>query len=407
MRRKNDSKQGSDRSGSPRTNCPLCGSSSLDEIYEAFPVPVFANVLWSDSDRAINCPKGDIRLAVCRECSFIFNTVFDPALLEYSERYENTLHYSPHFQEYARALTQRLIERYDLHGREIVEIGCGKGDFLLMLCRLGGNRGIGFDPSYEDRPEGDTDGLDVRFIRDNFGERYAPVTADLVYSRHVLEHVPAPQAFLRTIRSAIGEREDTAIFFEVPNALHTIRHTFIWDIIYEHCSYFTPGTLAYLFAMTGFEVEETEEVYDGQFCAIHALPASRAVRPPETVSAVSGTVFDEVTSFADAYRGVIDRWREDVHAMARDGKRVVVWGAGSKGVTFLNLIRAEGAVRYAVDLNPRKEGMFIAGSGQRIVPPGFLREYRPDIVIVMNALYEREIREVVAGLGISPRFIRV
>lgn len=421
-------------------NCPVCGSNRLEWIYEAVDLPVFANVLWPDRDGAIGCPKGDIRLALCRDCGFIFNMAFDPDLLAYGEHYENTLHFSPRFQEYARSLAERLITRYDLHGGDIVEIGCGKGDFLLLLCRLGNNRGTGFDASYEERPDRDTEGLEVRFIKDHFGEKYAPIRADLVCSRQVLEHVPDPRAFLGLIRSAIGEGDDTALFFEVPNALFTIRNTFVWDIIYEHFAYFAPPALAYLFSAGGFDVREISEEFGGQYLAAHVMPHSGALVDGASASekgraegasddggavdnngaadvggaaAAAGGRSGEIehlirdaAAFREGHRRMIETWRARITREAGGG-RAVLWGAGSKGVTFSNLLRLGDTIPFIVDINPRKEGMFIAGSGQRIVPPEFLASYRPDIVVIMNAIYDKEIRGLVGSLGLHPRFISV
>jgi len=70
------------------------------------------------------------------------------------------------------------------------------------------------------------------------------------------------------------------------------------------------------------------------------------------------------------------------------GQRAVVWGAGSKGVTFLNVLNIQDQIEYVVDINLRKQGMYIAGTGQQIVPPEFLRNYQPDVVIVMNLIYK-------------------
>jgi len=60
-----------------------------------------------------------------------------------------------------------------------------------------------------------------------------------------------------------------------------------------------------------------------------------------------------------------------------------------------------------VDINPRKQGMYVAGTGQKIVPPEFLRDYQPDVVIVMNPIYEGEIRQMVADWGLTPELMCV
>jgi hypothetical protein len=84
-------------------------------------------------------------------------------------------------------------------------------------------------------------------------------------------------------------------------------------------------------------------------------------------------------------------------------ERPVIWGAGSKGVSFLTMLAVDSAIEYAVDVNPFKHGMFIAGTGQLIVAPEFLREYKPDLVVAMNPVYLDEIGRTLSALGVETR----
>lgn len=77
----------------------------------------------------------------------MYNAAFSSEKTEYCLDYENSLFFSETYRTYATSLATELIERFDLHGRRIVEIGCGSGDFLKLLCEKGENDGIGFDPS--------------------------------------------------------------------------------------------------------------------------------------------------------------------------------------------------------------------------------------------------------------------
>jgi hypothetical protein len=54
-----------------------------------------------------------------------------------------------------------------------------------------------------------------------------------------------------------------------------------------------------------------------------------------------------------------------------------------------------------VDINPRKQGHFVPLMGQRIVGPDCLLKDPPDLVIVMNPEYEREVRSMIDDLGID------
>ena len=126
--------------------CPACGSSGMSNFFDVKGLPVHSMLLLDDRNEAIECPKGDIALAFCGSCGFISNLAFDPALMNCSVDYESSQAYSPRFIEYAKELAIKLIDRHGLRGKDIVEIGCGAGDFLALICALGGNRGVGIDP---------------------------------------------------------------------------------------------------------------------------------------------------------------------------------------------------------------------------------------------------------------------
>jgi len=103
-------------------------------FYEVTNVPVNSVLLVTTRDEAVNFQTGDITLAACPHCGFISNITFDEKLTQYTARYEATQGYSPTFNKFHQALAQGLIDRYDLHGKDIIEIGCDKGDFITMLC---------------------------------------------------------------------------------------------------------------------------------------------------------------------------------------------------------------------------------------------------------------------------------
>jgi threonine dehydrogenase-like Zn-dependent dehydrogenase len=192
----------------------------------------------------------------------------------------------------------------------------------------------------------------------------------------------------------------------VPNALFTLRDLSIWDIIYEHCSYFSAGSLAYAFSESGFDVLEVREEYDGQFLSIAALPASSAEEWQREPWDGLEEMMVDVAAFGNHYRQKVQSWTERLDQMEQAGQKVVVWGAGSKGVMFLNSLPTSERISYVVDINPRKQGMFIAGSGQQIVAPEFLRDYRPDVIVMMNPIYKDEIQQMMQGFGVQAELVQ-
>src|SRR3546814_9808289 len=65
----------------------------------------------------------------------------------------------------------------------------------------------------------------------------------------------------------------------------------------------------------------------------------------------------------------------------------------------MNAAAAAGVIEHVVDINPRKAGHHIAGTGQEIILPEDLRRTRPDAVIVMNPTYVTEIGRHLRELG--------
>jgi SAM-dependent methyltransferase len=383
------------------STCLVCTSTRLLPVLEIPRVPVFCNVHWPEREAALTAPAGRLDLVFCPDCGHLFNRDFHPELLDYDAAYDNCLHHSPRFREYADALARDLVARHDLQGRHVLEIACGKGDFLRQLLELGAARASGFDPSYEPPADGgEPEGLTI--IREYYDET-ADVAADLLCCRHALEHFAEPVEFLRHVRRSLGDRLGTGVFFEVPNSLFTLRDLSIWDLIYEHVSYFSPPSLATAFRRTGFTVDRVAETFGNQFLTLEAHPTPAddkvsASRPPASEIAPIAALAE---SLGAAFQDLVTTWRRNLDDWLRAGKRVVVWGGGSKGVTYLNLLGTEETVAYVVDINPNKQGKYVAGSGQQYVSPEFLARYRPEVVVIMNPIYRQEIETQLAALGVA------
>lgn len=387
------------------STCPVCQGMDNRVFYELPQQPAMIGMLWSTREAALDCPRGDLRLVFCPHCGFIFNHQFDPDRLQYSQAYDNSLHFSPVYQEYARRSAQALVDNYGVQGKTVLEIGCGKGDFLLLLCQLGSNRGVGFDQSYEARPLAPELAERLTIINDLYGPAYAQYQGDLICSRYVLEHIPNPLEFLQMLRGTILDPSRTLLYFEVPNVRLILSDLSVWDIIYEHYAYFSLASLTRLFELAGFHVLNGRETFAGQFISLESRVATG--EPVQICSHFQEleALTVEVDQFLPNCKAMLDRWQGLLQRAASGGRRVVLWGGGAKGVSFLNMLKVGAEIKYVVDINPGKQGKYIAGTGQRIVPPAFLTEYNPETVIILNPAYREEIQAMLVGLGLAPDLI--
>ncbi len=398
------------RGSRPRTaltTCPNCDTPGLEPFYEVPGIPAHSVMLMHTREKALTYPRGDLRLALCRSCGFITNVLFDVALNEYSPDFEETQHFSPTFDGWARQLVDRLVRDYDIRGRQVIEIGCGKGEFLALLCEAGGNDGVGIDPGcIPGRLQGEG-ARRVRFIRDLYSEQYADLPGDVVCCRHTLEHIQPTREFMQMVRRVIGPRPDTLVFLEVPDMTRVLRERAFWDIYYEHCTYLTAGSLARLFRSTGFEIVELVRDFGDQYLWVTAKPVDGPTRPSLPIEDDLDATLADVARFRDECPRDIAAWRDRIRGFAAAGRRPVLWGAGSKAVGLITTAGIGPEVECLVDINPHKAGKFLPGTGHAVVAPEQLREYRPDVVVAMNALYVQEIRGRLSSLGVTAEVVSV
>ena len=386
--------------------CQACGGTAVESFYELNNVPAHSCLLLPTRAEALAFPRGDLELVFCHDCGFIGNARFDIGLNRYSAAYEETQAFSPRFLKFLDEICHDQIRKFALGpGMTALEIGCGKGEFLTRLCELSGCNGIGIDPGYHPERNRSNAADRMTFIRDLYGPRYAHLQAEYVSCRHTLEHIAPVREFMRLVRETIGNRHHVNVFFELPDMERVLETGVFWDVYYEHCTYFTRGSLARLFRATGFDVTGLYKAYDDQYLMIEARPApgpTTARLPQEDDLAATAAL---VKNFSEQVEQRLQELAVAAHRWRRSGQKVAIWGSGSKCVSLLCSIDLGDTLQAIVDINPHKHGKFLAGSGREIQSPDALTALRPDAVIIMNSIYTEEIRHELATRGLEPELL--
>lgn len=380
-----------------RITCPICNSYSITHFLTRNQVPVHQNLVIKDQKLAQEASRGKLALAVCEECGFILNQSFEPSRLSYGEYYDNTQTCSPFFDEYVSGLAGYLIFEKNVRNCRIVEVGCGNGLFLRKLVGFEGvgNRGYGFDPGYVG-PAVDLGGR-LRFENRYYGSDCAEIPADVIICRHVIEHVADPLDLLQTIRQAVDSSPRARIFFETPCVEWILRNQVIWDFFYEHCSYFTAESLTTAFEISNLRVESVRHMFNGQYLWLEATTSTE--RP--IVTKCPGSIPELARRFGKLEDALIQSIKVRLQELSSKG-RVALWGAGAKGVTLGNLVDPErDLIACVVDINPRKQGCYVPGTGHPIVSCQELVDYGVAVAIVMNPNYLEENRALLRKLHLS------
>ncbi|MHA7646501.1 class I SAM-dependent methyltransferase [Nitrosopumilus sp. S4] len=361
-------------------------------------VPVFQNLILKSQDAAISIDRGDLNMEVCKNCGFVFNETFDPEKVKYGQNYENSQNHSQYFRDYLSDLINYLIHKKNLSNSTIIEVGCGKGYFLHKLIEESSNIGFGFDPSYIG-PKTDLEGR-VNFEKQYYDENCTNIKADVIISRHVIEHIQYPLKILNTIQKSTSNSK-TKIFFETPSVEWILKNNVFWDFFYEHCSLFSTYSLTSAFQLSGFHVNEVKTIFDGQYLFLEATSSNEKITTdlkPDLVSKMA-------LKFSSNEKTNIQNWKNKISNIADKGK-IALWGAGAKGVTFTNLIDPNHEIiDCVIDINPCKQGGFIPGSGHPIVSYIDASKRNVNTAILMNPNYSQENYEILKNENINLELI--
>jgi len=370
--------------------CPICGTVALTLPFLSHDqAPGLLNMPLADFTAAQAVPLGRLSFNACEKCGFLWNAAFDPQLAEYNDLYENSSSHSLFYNTYFDEIVKDLLEREGLRGKQVVEIGCGQGDFLRRLVNWpgGGVIGYGFDPAYRG-PESSENG-NPRFFRAKWGGDSPGFKADAVICRHILEHLPSPLDFLNSLGPLL--EENGRLFLETPSAEWILAQAAWWDFYHEHCSLFTAASIIRAVEQSGFCLKRLERRFSGQYWWLAAEKEPRCAGAATRFTALEPTWREKIQNLLGAYR---------------TRGELIIWGAGAKGVTFANALDRERTLfKAVVDENPDKQGKHIPGSAHQIIAPETLPALGVAAIIVLNPIYIEEISSRVKGLGLKAEIV--
>lgn len=338
-------------------------------LFEARNVPAYQNKMFETREAALACPTGDVILAQDMTSGFVVNIAYDPHLLRYDESYQNEQGVSSLFRNHLEQVLTKVKDAFG-HG-DILEIGCGKGLFVELMLN-NGLRARGLDGAYE----GNSPHIEKR----HFGST-TEVPANAIVLRHVLEHIPDPLQFLRLIAHTNGNRG--LIYIEVP-CFDWIMHNKAWfDVFYEHVNYFRLPDFQRLFS----RIVDSGHLFGGQYLYVIAdLSSLRNQMPATDFPAIN---------FPSDFSLALDALAESAGTDSTRGR--AIWGAAAKGVMLSHHLGLRGVTfDIAIDINPGKQGHFLASSGLAVAAPREALSNLPagSEVYVMNSNYLAEISDM-------------
>jgi hypothetical protein len=295
-----------------------------------------------------------------------------------------------------RHLTQKIsfLEKLaDLKpGDTVLDIGSNDATSLKAYTTPGLKR-IGVDPTgakfQQYYPE------DVALVADFFSaasfRRVSPQQAQIVTSIAMFYDLDDPVAFARDIASVLSP--DGLWHFEqsyMPAMLRTVSYD---TICHEHLEYYSLGVVKKIVEAADLKLIDVQMngVNGGSF-AVTAAPRTSTRKPNAAVidwllGQEDRMGLDTVRPFRE-FEDRVFRHRADLirllKALAADGKKVLGYGASTKGnvtLQFCGVTTAE--IAAIADVNPEKYGRITPGTHIPIVSEADARAMKPDYFLVL------------------------
>jgi hypothetical protein len=148
----------------------------------------------------------------------------------------------------------------------------------------------------------------------------------------------------------------------------------------------------------------SKDYYD-QYLLIDSKPTNHSIKMALEIEDNVEEMQKTVLEFSMNSRKKIKKWKDLLNRIKDEKMKAVVWGSGSKCVGFMTTLNVIDEIDYIIDINPLRNGKFIPGAGKQIKLPEFLRNYKPDIVIIMNPVYLEEIKDDLVKMELFPEII--
>ncbi|MDO8609285.1 MAG: class I SAM-dependent methyltransferase [bacterium] len=268
-----------------------------------------------------------------------------------------------------------FVKKYSLAGKKIIEIGCGKGEYVSLMQQCS-EKSYGIEDSKESVKQCKKNGLKVfsGFIQNNtYKLNHAPF--DAFFILNFLEHLPDPNAVLSGISHNLSNNAVGII--EVPNFDMILRKKLFSEFIIDHLFYFTKETLRSLLILNGFEIIECHEIFHNYILSVVVKKRNKL----------------NILNF-NKHQTKIKK-NIEIYLSQYNSKKVAIWGAGHQALTIISLIDLTDKIRYVVDSAVFKQNKYTPATHIPIVSPVHLDSDPVDAIIVMAGGYSNEVVKIV------------
>ena len=269
-----------------------------------------------------------------------------------------------------------FMNRFNLKGKKILEVGCGKGEFL-RIWKDYDVRAVGIEYDQELVTRARNEGMEVyKAYADDADTKLPEAPYDAFVQFNFLEHQPYPNDMLQCIYNNLTE--DGVGLVTVPSLEYILKYDGYYELIKDHIAYYSEETLKFLFQKNGFEVVDCHTVNRDT----HSIMVRKRKKA-------------DVSSWKENFDSLKQELFDYVNGYVGQGKKVAVWGASHQGFTLIPSLGLSDKIAYIIDSAPFKQGKYAPASHIPIVDRKHYFEEPVASILIVAPGYTDEIANII------------
>lgn len=372
-------------------NCPVCNYKKNTLLLKLNNFPIYQHPM--DDTSNIPLPHViDIEYSICRQCAHAFQLNYNKDILEaiYKHHY-----YTPSPENIGASFRYDFIKFIsenniiDKKTLNVLEIGCSSGEVLAELKTIYSNVDYhGIEPNEETAIAAEKKELIVE--KAFFTEKIASslcFKSDLIYSRHVIEHIFDFKNFFKAI-SKVSHSTSTLIL-ETPSLDWSITQPSTQAFHVEHIHVFSERSLVTLANQFGWFKDKSIVTASGNLIISFTNKEKKSLLPL-------------APSDNGKLKQKIDKDIQALQSYCKD-EEFIFWGAGSGAVTLLALTGLKPL--YIIDGNPNKTGKRFCGLNYTIkysidtINALINKDLDKKLTVIISSSFHDEIKHELTSLG--------
>lgn len=374
--------------------CRFCKTELSDVFIDLVNSPASNSFL---SKEQLNEPEVfyPLKVYTCPKCFLVQVDEYKKSDAIFSSDYVYFSSYSTSWLAHAKKYVEMMVERFSFNSSsQVIEIASNDG-YLLQYFHEKKIPVLGIEPTANTAAVAKEKGIDsvIEFFGTELANKLVAknIKADLLLGNNVLAHVPDIVDFVGGMKIIL--KDTGVITMEFPHLMQLVDNNQFDTIYHEHFSYLSFHTVKQIFESKGLEIFDVEELptHGGslRIYAKHKNDASKTIAEnvhlllkKEEAKGLNGlSYYDNFQQKAlkvklDLTDFLIEQKRAD--------KKVAAYGAAAKGNTLLNFCGIKNdLVEFVTDANPHKQNKFLPASHIPVVNEQFLKDAKPDYVIIL------------------------